>query len=52
MIDGKATIMDQGSACLPPSLATSHDRAEKVSLQTLINEWHSYMGDAEPRSSS
>ena len=42
--EGKTTIMDYGSASMPPSLATSNDRAEKVSLQTLINEWHTYMG--------
>ena len=42
--DEQITIMDRGTAFLPPSLTTSDATAEKVSLQALIDEWHTYMG--------
>ena len=43
-MDNQIRVMDSGSACLPPSLATSNVTAEKVTLQSLIDEWNSYMG--------
>ena len=43
-MDNQIRVMDSGSACLPPSLATSDVTAEKVTLQSLIDEWRSYMG--------
>ena len=43
-MNNQVQVMDSGSACLPPSLVTSDITAEKVTLQSLIDEWQSYMG--------
>ena len=38
------SIMDRGSAYMPPALATSAPASQKVTLQSLIDEWHDYVG--------